>query len=124
MEFKQVKDDVYFKCGEMGNFSYFGKIYSYFKTDSKNQYEIKKFNFDTGEYKHTNEKTEFTIMGEIVAVIDGFAVLEPTTPPIPQPTEQDLLNAEILLNQTEQSAKLKEIDEAIAVLLINQNGGM
>ena len=50
---------------------------------------------------------------------------EPTIPePIPQPTEQDLLNAEILLNQTEQSAKLKQIDEAIAVLLMNQTGGM
>ena len=45
-------------------------------------------------------------------------------PQEPQPTEQELLNAEFLLNQTEQSAKLKQIDEAIAVLLINQNGGM
>ncbi len=49
---------------------------------------------------------------------------EPVDPPIPQPAEQELLNAEFLLNQTEQSAKLKEIDEAIAVLLMNQTGGM
>ena len=59
-----------------------------------------------------------------VAYFDIPPEPEPIPEPIPQPTEQELLNAEFLLNQTEQSAKLKEIDEAIAVLLINQNGGM
>lgn len=48
---------------------------------------------------------------------------EPEPEPIPQPTEQDLLNAQILLNQAEQDAKLKEIDETLALLLLNQEGG-
>jgi len=39
-------------------------------------------------------------------------------------TEQDLINADFLLNQAEQSAKLNEINETLAVLLINQSGGM
>ncbi len=42
----------------------------------------------------------------------------------PQPTEQDLLNAQLLLNQTEQDAKLKSIDEALSLVLLNQEGGI
>ena len=48
---------------------------------------------------------------------------EPIPEPEPQPTEQDLINAQILLNQAEQDAKLKEIDEALALILLNQEGG-
>jgi len=45
-------------------------------------------------------------------------------PPIPQPTEQELINADNLLNQAEQIAKLNMINETLAVLLLNSTGGM
>lgn len=44
--------------------------------------------------------------------------------PEPQPTDQDLINAQILLNQAEQDAKLQEIDETLALILLNQEGGI
>ena len=54
----------------------------------------------------------------------GAWVEIPQEEPEPQPTEQDLLNAQILLNDAEHDAKLKEIDEALALILLNQEGGI
>lgn len=40
------------------------------------------------------------------------------------PTEQELVNAEILLNQVTQDARLTAMDETLAVILLNSAGGV
>lgn len=90
-------------------------------------YEIKKFNLETEQYEHTNEKAEFEIGNEIVPVIDGFVIVE-LPPKLPssnlsQPTEAELIQAEILLSQQAIVAKQKEQDDVLALLLLNQQKG-
>lgn len=48
---------------------------------------------------------------------------KPMAEPILEVTEQEVINADILLAQAEQTAKLKAIDEALAVILLNITGG-
>jgi len=40
------------------------------------------------------------------------------------PSTQEVVNAEILLNQVTQDARLNSIDETLAVILINSAGGV
>ncbi len=42
----------------------------------------------------------------------------------PEPTETDIINAEILLNQADIIAKQNEHDEVLAEILLNQMGGV
>lgn len=50
--------------------------------------------------------------------------VEYTPEPIAEtPTEQELINAEILLNQATQDTRLTAIDETLAVILLNSTGG-
>jgi hypothetical protein len=62
--------------------------------------------------------------GEIIIAYDDLEENYESNEPEPQPTDQDLINAQILLNQAEQDVKLKEIDETLALLLLNQEGGI
>jgi|GEM_PF-2719986 hypothetical protein len=45
-------------------------------------------------------------------------------PIVEVPTTQELVNAEILLNQVTQDARLTAIDETLAVILLNSTGGV
>lgn len=45
-----------------------------------------------------------------------------TEEPIPEPTEQELIQAELLLNQIDIIAKQNEQDEVLAEILLNQMG--
>lgn len=50
--------------------------------------------------------------------------VEYTPEPIVEvPTEHELINAEILLNQVTQESRLTAIDETLAVILLNSTGG-
>lgn len=44
-------------------------------------------------------------------------------PIVEVPTEQELINAGILLNQATQDTRLTAIDETLAVILLNSTGG-
>ena len=55
--------------------------------------------------------------------VDGKWVEYTPVPIVEVPTEQELVNAEILLNQVMQDTKLSAIDETLAVILLNSTGG-
>lgn len=50
------------------------------------------------------------------------SLLNPPEPVEPEPTEEELIQAEILLNQAEILAKQNEQDEVLAEILLNQMG--
>ncbi|HCT64258.1 MAG TPA: flagellar basal-body rod protein [Lachnospiraceae bacterium] len=55
--------------------------------------------------------------------VDGQWVEYVPEPIVEVPTEEELVNAEILLNQVTQEARLTAIDEVLAVILLNSTGG-
>ena len=55
--------------------------------------------------------------------VDGTWVEYTPEPIVEVPTEQELVNAEILLNQVTQDTRLAAIDETLAVVLLNSTGG-
>ncbi|MGE4215252.1 MAG: flagellar basal-body rod protein [Anaerotignaceae bacterium] len=74
------------------------------------------------------------IANNMIAIAENFDVankkyvngewVEYTPEPIVEvPTEQELVNAEMLLNQVTQDARLNAIDETLAVVLLNSTGG-
>lgn len=48
---------------------------------------------------------------------------KPEPAPEPEPTEQEIINAEILLNQAEILSNQNATDEVLAEILLNQIGG-
>ncbi len=68
-------NQVYFQEGEMTAPSHFGTLYKEFSI-GENQYEVRKFNIETGEYEHTEELQEFSFFGEIVTVENGYFTAE------------------------------------------------
>lgn len=76
-EFIITDGNVYFKEGNMVNYSHFGPEYISEPTETENQYEIKKFSLAEGQYVHTNELTDW--MGN--AVTDGYYTLVPEVIP-------------------------------------------
>lgn len=48
---------------------------------------------------------------------------EPIEPPEPEPTEQELINAEMLLNQATILSNQEATDAVLAEILLNQVGG-
>lgn len=65
-------------------------------------------NFDLSNKKYVN--------GE-------WIICEPEPEPEPEPTEQEIINAEILLNQAEILSNQNATDEVLAEILLNQIGG-
>ncbi len=97
-------NQVFFQEGEMIAPSHFGRLYKEFSV-GENQYEIKKFNIETGEYEHTDELQKFMFFGKNVTVENGYFTAE--SPKQQEDTqeleagnqEQELDRDELLLEQ-------------------------
>lgn len=89
-----------------------------------NQYCVKRFVLSSGNYEVDSLITAYNFNGTDYVVADGYFTVIPTPEPIPEPTAQDLVNADVLLAQAEQTSKLNSIDETLAVILINSAGGV
>ena len=76
-EYKVTGGNVYFKNGDMVDFSHWGPVYISEPTDTENRYEVKKFDLQSGAYQHTDELTEW----EGNAVTDGYYTFVPETIP-------------------------------------------
>lgn len=94
----------------------YGRVISAFPTGTENQFEIKRFNFETEKYEHTDELTEW----EGNAVAGGYFTVMPE--PVPEPTEDDLIQAEMLLAQQEILINQQSQDEVLATILLAQQG--
>ncbi len=95
-------NQVYFQEGEMPAPSHFGTLYKEFLIGD-NQYEVKKFNIETGEYEHTEELQEYSFFGKIVTVEKGYFIAEPPkqqeTETKNEQQERELDRDELLLEQ-------------------------
>ena len=80
----------------------------------------------SGEVKADNmvllEDYDISIAGKKYE--DGIWVEIPVEPVIEEPTEQETIQAELLLNQLLMQEQLNSIDEANAQILLNTMGGM
>lgn len=118
MDFKIIDGNVYFKEGDMFDYSHFGPEYISEPTEIENRFEVKKFDLQTTVYQHTDE-----LMGwQGHEVVDGYFTVEPEPEPLPEPTNQELIQAALLLNQQEIMIKQAEQDEVLALLLLGQQG--
>ena len=86
----------------------------------ENKLQIKKCNFEKESYELCNEYTEYEYGGKKYPVVNGEFEIEAEPALEPEPTEQETIQAEILLNQAEIIAKQKEHDEVLAELLLGQ----
>lgn len=69
------------------------------------------------------EEYDTTLMGKKYE--NGVWVEVPPEPtPIPKPTEEEIVQAELLLNQLLMQEQLNSIDEVNAQILLNTMGGM
>lgn len=120
-EFKIEGNDVFFKEGAMPSFSHFGRLYTAVPTGVENQYEIKKFQVETGQYEHTNDLTEFVVFNEVVSVVDGYCTAE--APQVEEAQEEvQPTNGEILQKLQEQEEANLNRDELMLeqqLLLLN-----
>lgn len=117
------ENQVWYKTSDMIEWIHYGNIQTVSPCE-ENQYCIKKFNMENGNYEVDMTVTMHTFNGIEYEVVDGYFTVVPTPEPIPVPTTQELVNAEILLNQVTQEARLTAIDEALAVILLNSTGGV
>lgn len=69
------------------------------------------------------ENYDTTLMGKKLE--DGKWIKPPEKPkPIPEPTENEIIQAELLLNQVLMQEQLNSIDEVNAQILLNTMGGL
>jgi len=115
MEFKIIDGNVYFKNEGMGCFSHFGPLYVSEPTETENQHETKKFDLTTGEYQHTNELTEW----QGYTVTSGYYTYIPAAS---IPTDAEIIQAEMLLNQQDILINQAAHDEVLAAILLAQQG--
>lgn len=81
----------------------------------------------SGEVQEINmlqiEHYDITLMGKKLE--DGKWIKPPEKPkPIPEPTENEIIQAELLLNQVLMQEQLNSIDEVNAQILLNTMGGL
>lgn len=117
------ENQVWYKSDEMIEWVHYGNI-KIVDQAGENTYCIKKFNLDRESYEIDTTVTSYNFNGTDYGVTDGHFTVIPIPEPITEPTEQELINAEILLNQAAQDAKLAAIDETLSVILINNVGGV
>lgn len=131
--FKLENENVLYKAEEMIHWINYGRLYvaekieeTIFDTYKSTVYQISKFNFESGGYEISVGAPTYNFGGKEYNVdANGcFSVDEEILGAvIESSTEQDLINAEILLNQAMQDTRLTAIDEALAVILLNLTGG-
>lgn len=69
----------------------------------------------------SSEEEMFTVLGKKYE--NGtWVTLAPEILPDPEPTESELIQAELLLNQVEMLNRQTEMDETLAAILLNQIG--
>jgi len=117
------ENQVWYKSNDMIEWIHHGNLLIV-EPCEENKYCVKKFNMENGNYEVDTTVTVYNFNGTDYVVVDGYFTVIPIPEPIPEPTTQDLINAEILLNQASQEARLTAIDETLAVVLINSAGGV
>lgn len=113
------ENEVWYKSEEMIMPILYGRLEIVVPT-GENKFQIKKFNFEKESYELCNDYTEYEYGEKKYPVTNGEFEIEVEPIPEPEPTEQELIQAEILLNQAEIIAKQNEHDEVLAELLLGQ----
>ena len=113
------ENEVWYKSEEMIMPILYGRL-EIVVPMGENKFQIKKFNFEKESYELCSDYTEYEYGEKKYPVTNGEFEIEVEPIPEPEPTEQELIQAEILLNQAEIIAKQKEQDEVLAELLLGQ----
>ena len=75
--------------------------------------------------KLEDNQSPFEFLGKKLVAGEWIEVVIPiVTEPIPVPTEEEIVQAELLLNQLLMQEQLNSIDEVNAQILLNTMGGM
>ena len=116
-------DEVWYKSEEMYDWIHYGNLIILMR-DIENDciFEIKKFDFDKEQYVLCEDFTEYEYGGKMYPVVNGKFEIDIPVLPEPEPTETEIIQAEILLNQAEMINRQMEMDETLAAILLNQMG--
>lgn len=114
-------DEIWYKSKDMLDWIQYGKLIIIEpKVDEDNAFLIKKFDFKTNSYIVCNDFTTYKYNDKDYTVTNGYFKVEEKTKEEPLPSEMELIQAEILLNQAEIMAKQNEQDEILAAILLEQ----
>lgn len=116
------ENQVWYKSNDMIEWIHYGNMQTV-EPCGENKYCIKKFILENGNYEIDTTVTTYNFNSTEYEVTDGYFTVTSIPEPVVEPTEQELINAELLINQVTQEARLTAIDETLAVILLNSTGG-
>lgn len=115
------KNEVWYKSEEMIDWIQYGKLIIIEpKENTENVFEIKKFDFETNTYNICNDFDTYVYNDKTYPVTNGCFEIEIEPQKEPEPSEAELIQAEMLLNQAEIISKQMEHDEVLAAILLGQ----
>lgn len=120
--FKIENDSVMYKTPNMVDWIQYGKVLTVsVKQETENSYvcQVLKFNLNTEKYEPDTTVSDYYLNGNLYEVVNGeFEVVKEKEPV----SEQEQLQAEILLNQCNLLINQENQDAVLAEILLNQMG--
>lgn len=109
--FQLRENRVWYKTDGMVDWILYGGLYSPYQVgadENRINYELRKFNFESGQYEKTTELDAFEYLGTVYSLKNGIFCVYTKEPEPPQPTQLDsieqtqLLIMEAMADQYEQ----------------------